>query len=92
MKGIDVVYTEGTLSVDDIGGIHSIRPFTLLVLNLNASEPDEEVMGLCSDLTRELKLRKVLVMGRYASRPSWSDGKTEAVCSPAEIAAWTERL
>lgn len=92
MKGIDVVYIESILSGEEIRGIHSIRPFTLLAINLPASEPDEELRAFSSRLIRELKLRKVLVTGRYDNSGAWSDGKSETVCSPAEIAAWTERL
>ena len=92
MKGIDVVYIESILSGDDIRGIHSIKPFTLLAINLPASEPDQELRSFSSRLIRELKLRKVLITGRYNNSGAWSEGKSEAVCSPAEIAAWTERL
>lgn len=92
MKGIDVVYIESILSGEEIRGMHSIRPFTLLAINLPASEPDEELRAFSSRLIRELKLRKVLVTGRYDNSGAWSDGKSETVCSPAEIAAWTERL
>jgi len=91
-KGIDVVYTEGTLSVDDIRGIHSIRPFTILVLNVPASEPDDEIKKFSTGLARELKLKKVLVTGRYESSIPWSSGRTEAVCSPAGLAKWADSL
>ncbi|MCK7540182.1 MAG: hypothetical protein MZV63_59430 [Marinilabiliales bacterium] len=60
-RGYDVVYTEGTLSADDIRGIHSVRPFTVLAVNLPASEPDDEVRGFCSELAKELELKRVLV-------------------------------
>ena len=33
-KGIETVYTEGTLSAEDIRGIDTIRPFTVLAVNL----------------------------------------------------------
>lgn len=92
LKGMDVVYTEGTLSGDEIKGIHSIRPFTVLVINLPAAEPESEIKGFCNDITRELKLRKILVTGRYDSSCTWSNGKTEAVSTPAEMAAWADRL
>lgn len=91
-KGLDVVYTEGTLSGDEIKGIYSIRPFTVLALNLPAAEPETEIKGFCSDISREMKLRKILVTGRYDSNCTWSNGKTEAVSTPAEMAAWAERL
>jgi DNA-binding transcriptional MerR regulator len=91
-KGFEVVYTEGTLSVDDIRGIHSVRPFTVLALNLPASEPAEEVKLLCNELAGELNLKKVLVLGRYDSSGTWSNGKTKAVCSPAGLAEWAESL
>lgn len=91
-KGYDVVYTEGTLSIEDIRGIHSVRPFSVLALNLPASEPESEVRQLCSGLTRELNLRKVLVTGRYDSSSTWSNGRTSAVSSPAELAEWAQAL
>lgn len=91
-KGFEVVYTEGTLSVEDIRGIHSVRPFTVLALNLPASEPDDEVKGFCGEMARELDLKKVLVLGRYDSSGTWSNGKTKAVCSPAGLAEWADNL
>lgn len=91
-KGFEVVYTEGTLSVEDIRGIHSVRPFTVLALNLPASEPDDEVKGFCGEMARELDLKKVLVLGRYDSSGTWSNGKTKAVCSPAGLAEWADSL
>ncbi|MDM8002230.1 MAG: MerR family transcriptional regulator [Bacteroidota bacterium] len=91
-RGFDVVYTEGTLSVEDIRGIHSVRPFSVLALNLPASEPDEEVRGFCGDMAKELDLKKVLVLGRYDSNGTWSNGKTKAVCSPAGLAEWASSL
>lgn len=91
-RGYDVVYTEGTLSADDIRGIHSVRPFTVLAVNLPASEPDDEVRGFCSEMVKELELKRVLVLGRYASNGSWSNGKTEAVCSPAGLTEWADSL
>ena len=91
-RGYDVVYTEGTLSADDIRGIHSVRPFTVLAVNLPASEPDDEVRGFCSEMVKELELKRVLVLGRYANNGSWSNGKTEAVCSPAGLTEWADSL
>ena len=91
-RGYEVVYTEGTLSADDIRGIHSVRPFTVLAVNLPASEPDDEVRGFCSEVAKELELKRVLVLGRYASNGSWSNGKTEAVCSPAGLTEWADSL
>ena len=91
-KGFNVVYTEGTLSADDIRGIHSVRPFEMLALNLPASEPDDEIRGFCSDMAKELDLKKVLVLGRYDTSGSWSNGKTKAVCSPAGLAEWADSL
>ncbi len=91
-KGFEVVYTEGTLSVDDIRGIHSVRPFSVLAMNLPAMEPEEEIRSLCKGLARELKLKKVLVMGRYDSSSTWSNGQTIAVSSPAELTEWAEAL
>lgn len=91
-RGYDVVYTEGTLSPDDIRGIHSVRPFAVLAVNLPASEPDEEVRGFCNELAKELDLKKVLVLGRYDSSGAWSNGKTAAVCSPAGLTEWADNL
>ncbi|MGB8359347.1 MAG: MerR family transcriptional regulator [Bacteroidales bacterium] len=91
-RGIDVVYTESTLPAADISGIHSVKPFTILAVNVPASEPDDEVKRFCSELSGELKLRKILVTGRYDSNGTWSSGKTEAVCSPAGLAEWVENL
>jgi len=91
-KGFNVVYTEGTLSADDIRGIHSVRPFDVLALNLPASEPDDEIRGFCSNMAKELDLKKVLVLGRYDTSGSWSNGKTKAVCSPAGLAEWADSL
>ena len=91
-KGFDVVYTEGTLSTEDIRGIHSVRPFSVLALNLPASEPDDEVRDYCSEMARELDLKKVLVLGRYDSSGTWSNGKTKAVCSPAGLTEWANSL
>jgi DNA-binding transcriptional MerR regulator len=91
-KGFDVIYTEGTLTVNDIRDIHSVRPFTVLALNLQASEPDDDVRKFCRDLSRELALKKVVVPGRYDRSGSWSNGTTKAVCSPAELAEWADSL
>ena len=91
-RGFDVVYTEGTLSAGEIEGIHSIKPFTLLALNIPSSEPDDEVKSFCTRLIRELKIRKVLVMGRYENSGSWVEGKTETACSPVALAAWADKL
>jgi DNA-binding transcriptional MerR regulator len=91
-KGFDVIYTEGTLTVNDIRDIHSVRPFTVLALNLQASEPDDDVRKFCRDLSRELALKKVVVPGRYDRSGSWSNGTTKAVCSPAELAEWAFSL
>ena len=91
-KGFNVVYTEGTLSADDIRGIHSVRPFEVLALNLPASEPDDEIRGFCNNMAKELDLKKVLVLGRYDTSGSWSNGKTKAVCSPAGLAEWADSL
>lgn len=91
-RGYDVVYTEGTLSADDIRGIHSVKPFDVLAVNLPASEPDDEVRTFCSELARELELKRVLVLGRYDSSGSWSNGNTEAVCSPAGLTEWADSL
>ena len=91
-RGYEVVYTEGTLSADDIRGIHSVRPFRVLAVNLPASEPDEEVRSFCNGLAKELDLKRVLVLGRYDTSGSWSNGKTEAVCSPAGLTEWADSL
>ena len=91
-RGFNVVYTEGTLSVEDIKGIHTVRPFTVLALNIPASEPDDEVRGFCDATARELDLKKVLVLGRYDNSGTWSNGKTKAVCSPAGLAEWADSL
>jgi len=91
-RGYDVVYTEGTLSADDIRGIHSVRPFKVLAVNLPASEPDEDVRNFCTALSKELELKRVLVLGRYDSSGSWSNGNTEAVCSPAGLTEWADSL
>lgn len=91
-RGYDVVYTEGTLSADDIRGIHSVRPFKVLAVNLPASEPDDEVRTFCTALAKELELKRVLVLGRYDSSGSWSNGNTEAVCSPAGLTEWADSL
>lgn len=91
-RGFDVVYTEGTLSTDDIRGIHSVRPFSVLAVNLPASEPDEEVRAFCNSLAKELDLKRVLVLGRYDTNGSWSNGRTEAVCSPAGLTEWADSL
>jgi hypothetical protein len=91
-RGYDVVYTEGTLSADDIRGIHSVKPFDVLAVNLPASEPDDEVRTFCSALAKELELKRVLVLGRYDSSGSWSNGNTEAVCSPAGLTEWADSL
>jgi len=91
-KGFNVVYTEETLSADDIRGIHSVRPFAVLALNLPASEPNDEIRGFCSSMAKELDLKQVLVLGRYDTSGSWSNGKTKAVCSPAGLAEWADNL
>lgn len=91
-RGIDTVYTEGTLTPDDIRAIHSVRPFTILVLNVPASEPDDEVKKLSAGFAREMRLKKVLVTGRYDSSQPWKNGKTEAVCSTAGLTAWADSL
>jgi DNA-binding transcriptional MerR regulator len=91
-RGYDVVYTEGTLSASDIRDIHSVRPFTVLAVNLPASEPDDEVRGFCNMMAKELELKKVLVLGRYDNSGSWSNGRTEAVCSPAALTEWADSL
>ncbi len=91
-RGYDVVYTEGTLSADDIRGIHSVKPFKVLAVNLPASEPDDEVRTFCNALAKEPELQRVLVLGRYDSSGSWSNGNTEAVCSPAGLTEWADSL
>jgi DNA-binding transcriptional MerR regulator len=91
-KGYDVVFTEGTLSAEDIRGIHSVRPFTILALNLPSSEPEEEVREFCGVLAKELNLKKVLVLGRYDVKSSWSNGKTQAVSSPSYLPDWADSL
>jgi len=91
-RGNDVVYTEGTLSADDLNGIHSVRPFTILALNLPASEPDEQVRLFCGELASKFNLKKIIVLGRYDSSGSWSNGKTTAVCSPAGLPEWVDTL
>jgi DNA-binding transcriptional MerR regulator len=91
-RGIEAVFTEGTLSVNDIRAIHSVKPFSILVINVPASEPDDEVKKLSAGLARGLRLKKVLVTGRYDSSSPWKNGKTEAVCSPAGLAAWADSL
>jgi len=91
-RGYEVVYTEGTLSPDDIRGIHSVRPFAILALNLPASEPNGEVMVFCSELARELNLKKIIVLGRYENSGSWSNGRIKAVCSPASLPEWADSL
>ena len=91
-KGYNVVYTEGTLTSDDIRGIHSVRPFSVLAVNLPASEPDDEVKVFCSDMAKELELKKILVLGRYDTSGAWSNGKAKAVCSPAGLAEWANSL
>lgn len=91
-RGYDVVYSEGTLSVDDIRGIHTVKPFTILAVNLPASEPDEEVRSFCNNMVSELSLKKVIVLGRYDSSGSWSNGKTKAVSSPACLPEWADSL
>lgn len=91
-KGFDVVYTEGPLTVEDIRGIHSIRPFTILAINVPASDPDDEVRKFSYGLARELSLKKVIVTGRHDSSGQWTSKRTEAVCSPAGLATWTDSL
>jgi DNA-binding transcriptional MerR regulator len=91
-KGIEVIYTEETLSAEDISAIYSIKPFSVIILNLPASEPDDEVIRFCTSLVRDLTLRKVLVTGMYEGSSPWSQGKTEAVSSPAGLAAWADNL
>jgi len=91
-KGYDVVYTEDTLSVDDIRSIHSIRSFSLLAVNLPLSENDSEVREFCSDIAAELKLKKVLVVSRNIRNGSLGTKKTEAARTPDELIKWTERL
>jgi DNA-binding transcriptional MerR regulator len=91
-RGFDVVYTEGTLSSGEIEGIHSIKPFTLMAINIPSSEPDDEVKGFCNKITKELKLKKVLVLGRYENSNSWVEGKTEVASSPAALIAWADKL
>ena len=91
-RGFDVVYTEGTLSSGEIEGIHSIKPFTLMAINIPSSEPDDEVKGFCNKISRELKLKKVLVLGRYENSSSWVEGKTEVASSPAALIAWADKL
>jgi len=77
-KGFDVIYTEGTLTLNDIRDIHSVRPFTVLALNLHASEPDDEVMKFCSDLAGELATQeKLLYRADMTVSGSWSNGITK---------------
>ena len=91
-KGYDVVYTEDTLSVDDIRSIHSIKPFQLLAVNLPLSENDNEIREFCSDIAAELKLRKVLVVNRDIQDGAWANKKAEAACTPYELVRWTDSL
>ena len=92
LKGYDVIYTEDTLSVDDIRNIHSIKSFNILVINLPLSEHDNEIREFCSDIAAELKLRKVLVVNRNIRNGSWGNKKTEAACTPYELVKWTDSL
>lgn len=91
-KGFDVVYTEDTLSVDDIRSIHSVRSFNLLAIHLPLSEHDNEIMEFCSDIASELRLKKVLVVSRNIRNGSLSSRKTESACTPEDLVKWTESL
>lgn len=91
-KGFDVVYTEDTLSVDDIRSIHSVRSFNLLAIHLPLSEHDNEIMEFCSDIASELRLKKVLVVSRNIRNGSLSSRKTESASTPEDLVKWTESL
>ena len=86
------IYPGGILTTDDIPAIHKIQPFSVLALNLPAAIPDNEVKDLCRSLIRNLRLKKVLILGRYESRGTWTDGKIQAACSPASLISWADKI
>lgn len=91
-RGFNVVFTEGILSTSDIKSIHTILPFTILVLDIPASIPDGEVTEFSTPLVKDLHLKKVLIMGRYKKYASGADRVIEVVCSPEEMVSWADRL
>lgn len=91
-RGFDVVYTDGILSSGDIAGIQLIKPFSILVLNVLPALPDDELKALSTSLIKQLKLKKIIIMGRSEPGTGIKDNKTEVVCSPAEMTACADNL
>jgi len=91
-RGFDVVYTGGTLTSNDIKGIQLIKPFSVLVLNVSPSTPDNEIKEISSSLIKQLKLRKLIITGKNNHVPGIKDNKAEIVCTPSEMAASANNL
>jgi len=91
-RGFDVVYTDGTLTTGEISGIQLIKPFSVLALNVPPAIPDEEVKTISSSLVKQLKLRKIIILGRNEPGTGIKDNKTEIACTPAEMTACADNL
>jgi len=91
-RGFDVIYTDGTLTTDEIKGMQLIKPFSVLVLNVSPSTPDDELKAIASSLFKQLKLKKLIVTGRNEQFSEIKDNKIEIAFTPAEMAACADNL
>lgn len=91
-RGFDAVYTGGALTTDDIKGIQLIKPFSVLVLNVSPSTPDDEIKETSTSLIKQLKLRKLIITGKSNHGSGIRDNKAEIVCTPSEMAASADNL
>ncbi len=86
-SGFEVIFTDGTLTADDISGIQLIKPFHILVLNVAPSADDEQLKSLVTAFLKNLKLRKLIIVGRNETASWIRDSKTEIAITPADIAS-----
>jgi len=91
-RGFNVIFTEARLSGGDIQSIYNVRPFNLLVINVLSTVSDDDVKSICYSLIRDLRLSKVLILGRLNNSPSLKNGKTDVACHPSSLIAWADKL
>jgi MerR family transcriptional regulator, light-induced transcriptional regulator len=91
-RGFDVVYSDAVLTPDEINGIQLIKPFTVLVLNVAPSIPDEELKDLSYSLIKKLKLKKIIITGRNEQVTGLTDSKIEFATTPADMAASADKI
>jgi len=91
-RGFNVILTEEGLTTGDIQSIHTVQPFSILVLNIHGMVPDIEVKNYCNSTIQGLRLSKVLVLGRFENCSEWAGGKTDIAHSPQDIIRWADSL